>query len=702
MSQLITEQLVVLDQPMGPTKDDVIKALARLVADAGRSDNPEGLADDAFARESKSATGMPGGLAIPHCRSEHVTESTLAFARLSPPIDFGAKDSGADLVFMIAAPASGDQEHMKLLTKLARALVRPDFTSALRNAATASEVVALVSDVVQPEGAVDTASPASSASSAPSRPSEPETPAATPGAHAAPSPDPTGMTIVAVTACPTGIAHTYMAAEALAAAGKAAGVNVVVEPQGSVGAEPLDPAVIASARAAIFATDVGVRNKERFAGLPEIATGVKNGIHDADHLVAAAIAAANDPNAIKVSGTPSTATAGAGASGGAGIGSRLKTAVLTGVSYMIPFVAAGGLLIALGFLFGGYEVADAGPNEGQNVADYVLSNFSLWDLPSASLSPHALFDSAFFLYLGCALFKLGALAFAFLLPALAGYIAFGIADRPGIAPGFTVGAVCIFTGAGFLGALVGGILAGFVALWISQFKIPSWARGLMPVVVIPLFATLIAGGIMLMFLAKPFATLTTELQDALNSMSGTSAVVLGIILGLMMAFDMGGPVNKAAYAFATAGLSVTDSASLQIMAAVVLAGMVPPLALALACALRPHLFNREEQENGKAAWALGASFISEGAIPFAAADPFRVIPAIMLGAAVTGGLAMGAGVELAAPHGGIFVLFAVDGVLWFFISLIAGTIVGGIAVIVAKSIGTPADTEQEKESLSLA
>ena len=364
--------------------------------------------------------------------------------------------------------------------------------------------------------------------------------------------------------------------------------------------------------------------------------------------------------------------------------------MLTGVSYMIPFVAAGGLLIALGFLFGGYEVANSGygPDKDQGLADYVLGNFTLWDLPSGSLSPHAMFDSGFFLYIGCALFKLGALAFAFLVPALAGYIAYGIADRPGIAPGFTVGAVCVFTGAGFIGGLVGGILAGFVALWISRLKIPSWARGLMPVVVIPLFATLIAGGIMLMILGKPLATITTELQDALNSMSGTSAVVLGIILGLMMAFDMGGPVNKAAYAFATAGLSVTEPASLNIMAAVMLAGMVPPLALALAATLRPHLFNREEQENGKAAWALGASFISEGAIPFAAADPFRVIPAIMLGSATTGALAMAFDVQLSAPHGGIFVLFAVDGVFGFFIALIAGTIVGGLAVIAAKSIGT--------------
>jgi len=342
--------------------------------------------------------------------------------------------------------------------------------------------------------------------------------------------------------------------------------------------------------------------------------------------------------------------------------------LLTGVSYMIPFVAAGGLLIALGFLLAGYEIA-----LGTTANDIVLEN-TLTNLPDGGLAQ----------YIGAVLFKLGGLAFGFLVPALAGYIAYAIADRPGIAPGFTAGAIAVFIGAGFLGGLVGGLLAGLAALYISRINVPKWARGLMPVVVIPLGATLVAGGLMFLVLGRPLAALTTSLTDWLNGLSGSSAILLGVILGLMMAFDLGGPVNKAAYAFATAGLSVDNPASLRIMAAVMAAGMVPPLGLALATALRPRLFSAGERENGKAAWLLGASFISEGAIPFAAADPLRVIPASMIGAATTGALVMATGAELSAPHGGIFVSFAIDGVLGFFVALLVGTVISGLAVLALK------------------
>ena len=283
---------------------------------------------------------------------------------------------------------------------------------------------------------------------------------------------------------------------------------------------------------------------------------------------------------------------------------------------------------------------------------------------------------------------LGATAFKFLVPALAGYIAYAIADRPGIAPGFVMGALAVDLGgfglpqSGFLGGIIGGVMAGFVALWISRWKVPPWARGLMPVLLIPLLATLISGFVMIAVLSKPLGKLMEALTDGLNSMSDDPglAILLGVILGLMMAFDMGGPLNKVAYAFATAGLGAAATASgdapeLKVMAAVMLAGMVPPLALALATVVRPGLFSVPERENGKAAWALGASFITEGAIPFAAADPLRVIPSIMLGSAVTGGLAMAMDVTLRAPHGGIFVLFAVGNVIGFLIALVAGVLV---------------------------
>lgn len=695
MADLITTDLVVLDADFGASKDDVITALSERIAAAGRSDDAAGLARDVFAREAKSSTGMPGHFAIPHCRSEHVSVPTLAFARLQPEVDFGAKDGAADLVFMIAAPASGDQVHMKLLTQLARALVRKEFTAALRAAKTKQEIVDLVTEAVQPPAPKPAAAAEPATAAAPAAVAPAATDAAT--APATPAADGEPMTILAVTACPTGIAHTFMAAEALENAGKKAGVNLVVEPQGSVGADKIPASTIAKAKAIIFATDVGVRDKGRFAGLPEISTSVKNGIHEADQLVARAIAAADDPNALRVAGDGGSAEDSAAREGG--WGSKLKNAVLTGVSYMIPFVAAGGLLIALGFLLGGYEVAAGEFGDAkQNLADWVLGQNSLTNLPDGSLSPHALFGSGFTLYLGAALFKLGGLAFNFLVPALAGYIAYALADRPGIAPGFTAGAVAGYTGAGFIGGLIGGILAGYVAAWIARWKVPAFARGLMPVVVIPLLATLIAGGLMLLVLGRPLAWVTTSLQDALSGMTGTSALALGAILGLMMCFDMGGPINKAAYAFAVGGLDPSKPATLKIMAAVMLAGMVPPLALALATAVRPKLFTRAEQENGKAAWLLGASFISEGAIPFAAADPLRVIPSIMLGGAATGAIAMASGVELGAPHGGIFVLFAVKGILMFFVALIVGTLVAAAAVVIAKSVGTKkADAEAEAE-----
>ncbi len=286
---------------------------------------------------------------------------------------------------------------------------------------------------------------------------------------------------------------------------------------------------------------------------------------------------------------------------------------------------------------------------------------------------------------------------------MAGYIAYAIADRPGIAPGFTAGAVAGFTGAGFIGGIIGGLLAGVVALWISSFQVPRFVRGLMPVVIIPLFATLISGGLMILVLGRPLSWLTTQLTDGLSNMSGTYAILLGVVLGLMMCFDLGGPVNKAAYVFATTGLGADPSpANLKIMAAVMLSGMVPPLAMALASTVRPQLFTEPELENGRAAWLLGASFISEGAIPFAAADPLRVIPSMMAGGAVTGALSMAFDVQLRAPHGGIFVLFAVTGVIGFLLALVVGTIVAAACVVALKSMRRSPELTSVETSVPVA
>ncbi len=682
---MITAALVRLDAELGSDKHEVIRALAGIVADAGRTGNAGGLAEDALAREATSSTGLPGGIAIPHCRTEHVDVPTLAFARLQPRTDFGAKDGPADLAFLIAAPAGGDATHLKLLTQLARALVKQDFTDGLRNAQTTDEVVALVSAVVQP---------APEPTSAPA--------ADTPRTAAEPTPS-RRRSIVAVTACPTGIAHTYMAAEALEAAAARAGVDIHVETQGSGGSTPLPSSTIAGADAAIFAADVGVRDRGRFAGKPLVAAGVKRGIDDPDGMIAQALTYADDPAAPRVEGAAGAASAATHSGHQESFGLKARRVLLTGVSYMIPFVAAGGLLIALGFLLGGYKIANTAAVDGAEIkiSEHILANSTLFNLPDPSV--YGLDHNGLLSYLGAVLFVLGGAAFTFLVPALSGYIAYAIADRPGLAPGFTMGWIASSVlNAGFLGGLVGGVLAGLVAHWIASWKVPTWARGLMPVVVIPLFATLISGFVMLAILGRPLTALMTNLSEWLGGMTGTSAVVLGVILGLMMAFDMGGPLNKTAYGFATAGLgavsaTATDAPQLAIMAAVMLAGMVPPLALALATVVRPRLFNEVERENGKAAWALGASFITEGAIPFAAADPLRVVPSIMLGSAVTGALAMSLDVTLRAPHGGVFVLFAVGNILGFLVALLAGVLVAAACVLALKSF-----TESKEEIEELA
>jgi PTS system fructose-specific IIC component len=664
---IINTDLVLLDVDAGGDKQTVIGRLVNRLADAGRTHDTEGLIAAAMAREEQSATGLPGGIAIPHCRSPYVDTASIGFARLNPAVDFGAPDGPADLAFLIAAPEAGGAEHMKLLSSLARALVRKDFVESLRNATTPAEVVELVDGVVN------------------ATPEKPK-PATEPAEEDKP------RTLVAVTACPTGIAHTYMAADSLVAAAKKAGATLHVETQGSSGSTPLDPSTIAGADAVIFATDVGVKDRQRFAGKPVVASGVKRAINEPDKMVAEALAAAADPAAARVQGDASAPAAAASSGGDVGWGTRTRQILLTGVSYMIPFVAAGGLLIALGFFFGGWELGNKPDGGTQSFGNMYALNNSLWDLPPGGFSQ----------YLGAVLFSLGGLAFSFLVPALAGYIAFAIADRPGIAPGFTAGAVAVFVGAGFIGGIVGGLIAGFTALWISKRPVPQWFRGLMPVIIIPLFASLVVGLLMFMLLGRPLAAATTGLTNWLSGMSGTSAVLLGVILGLMMCFDLGGPVNKAAYAFAVAGLTAATTSSFEIMATVMAAGMVPPLAMALATFVRPRLFSEPEKENGRAAVLLGLCFISEGAIPFAAADPFRVIPSMMFGGAITGALCMATGVTSRAPHGGIFVFFAIGHLLWFIIAILVGAVAGMLAVVAAKQFIKPSVVADQSPALAAA
>ncbi|AWZ08595.1 MULTISPECIES: fructose-specific PTS transporter subunit EIIC [unclassified Streptomyces] len=634
-------ELVDLDLS-AESKEGAARALAERMVTLGRVTDLDGFLANVAAREAQMPTGLEGGIGIPHCRSTHVTAPTLAFGRSPSGIDFGAPDGPADLIFLIAAPAGADDAHLSILSTLARRLMRPDFVAALRGATTPEEVAALVA------GEPDAAPPVPN----PVPPAVEERGSGGGAPHAA---EP--FRIVAVTSCPTGIAHTYMAAESLQQAAAEAGIELTVETQGSAGFTKLTPEAIATADAVVFAHDVPVRERARFAGKPTVDVGVKAGINRPAELLQEARDKADRGEVADSARTP-VEEAGEPQDG---YGAKLRTWLMSGVSYMVPFVAAGGLLIALAFAIGGYEI-----NTAPSVAEhFVWTEAASW----AAL-----------------LFQTGGLAFGFLVPVLAGYIAYGMADRPGLVPGFVGGAVALTINAGFLGGLIAGLIAGGTVLAVQKLKIPVALRGIMPVVVLPLIGSAVTAFLMFLVVGKPVASLQQALTDWLSGLSGANAIILGVILGLMMCFDLGGPLNKVAYAFAIGGLATPNEGSLKVMAAVMAAGMVPPLAMALATTVRGRLFSKTERENGKAAWFLGASFISEGAIPFAAADPLRVIPAAMAGGAVTGALSMAFECTLRAPHGGIFVIPLIGNPLLYLIAIAAGTATTAGLVVLLKGM----------------
>ncbi|GHH76532.1 PTS lactose transporter subunit IIC [Kitasatospora indigofera] len=664
--RLITPPLVDLYLAPGE-KAEALRSLAQRLLAEGRITDLDGFLADVAAREARAPTGLGEGIGVPHCRSAHVTRPSLAFGRSARGLDFDAPDGRpADLVFMIAAPDGADEDHLRILAALARRLTDPGFTGALRAATDPTAVAALVNGEDAPAARAPAPAPAAGA--------EPPTgPAAGAEARAdGPADGPAEGSwprLVAVTSCPTGIAHTYLAARALEQAAARAGAEIRVETQGSAGSTPLAPEVIAAADAVILAHDVEVRDRGRFAGKPTVDVGVRAGVHRADELVARAVRAARaaDPAG------PDRVGADARAAGGGPVtgrredhwGSRLRQYLMTGVSYMIPFVAAGGLLIALAFAIGGYEISSA-----------------------ASVVGH--FDWASRQSWAAMLFQAGTAAFGFLVPVLSGYIAYAVADRPALAPGIVGGAISVTVGAGFLGGLVSGLAAGFLVRWMVRRRVPGAVRGIMPVVVIPLVSVAAVGFLMFVVVGSPIASAMSGLTNWLNSLSGTNAILLGVLLGAMMAFDLGGPLNKVAYTFAAGALttagSAPDAGSLKVMAAVMAAGMTPPLGMALATTVRARLFTREERENGKAAWVLGASFITEGAIPFAAADPLRVIPAAIAGSMTAGGLVMAFGSTLRAPHGGIWVLPLIGAPFLYLLAIVAGTLVTALLVLLLKGI----------------
>jgi PTS system fructose-specific IIC component len=458
--------------------------------------------------------------------------------------------------------------------------------------------------------------------------------------------------LVIVTSCPTGIAHSEMAAEALDVAAQERGHTTFVEVQGASGAPPVADHDIASADAVVLAIDAGLRDGDRFAGLPTVQVRTREAIDRAAEVIERAEAAVASAPARTAAPAASAATA-APAEPRESAASRARRHLMTGVSYMLPFVIGGGILIALGFAIGGaVEVTEIDVYENLQV--------------------------------GALFFKIGATAFSMLVPFLAGFIAYSMADRPGIAPGVVGGLLANEIGAGFLGGIVAGVLAGWIVNWLKRIPATGTLKRMLPILVYPVVGTLAVGALMIVVVGEPIAAATTGLENWLNGLSGTNEILLGIIIGGMMAFDMGGPVNKVAYGF---GIAALDAGNFQIMAAIMAAGMTPPLGLALATVVRPALFNESEKRAGEAAWLMGASFITEGAIPFAAADPLRVIPSLMVGSAATASLSLAFNATLQAPHGGVFVVGLIGNALPYLLAIAIGTALTAVMVVLLKSVG---------------
>jgi fructose PTS system EIIBC or EIIC component len=479
------------------------------------------------------------------------------------------------------------------------------------------------------------------------------------------------MRFVAVTTCPTGIAHSEMAAEALETAAREKGHEIQVEVQGASGAPPLAPDVIGAADAVIFAADAAVRERERFEELPAVEVRTREAIDKAGEILDRAVAVATAAPVKATAGAPSGPTAPAepapAATAGPSRGEEVRRWLMTGVSYMIPFVVGGGILIALAFAVGGaVEVTEVS----------VLEDGAIQYPGDLGVS--------FLTWLGAVMLTIGGTAFGMLVPILAGFIAYAMADRPGIAPGIVGGLLANEIGAGFLGGIIAGLLAGLVVNQLKKIPIRGTLQRMMPILVYPIIGTLVVGVIMLLLVGEPVASANDALTGWLEDLSGANQIVLGIILGLMMAFDMGGPVNKVAYFF---GIAALAAGNLEIMAAVMAAGMTPPLGMALATRLRRRLYSQEEREAGDAAWVMGASFITEGAIPFAAADPIRVIPSLMVGSAVTGALSFAFSATLRAPHGGIWVVGLIGNWPLYLLAIAIGTVVTAVLVNVLKSLG---------------
>ena len=613
-------------------KKETLDAMVDLMAKSGKINDVEVYRKGVYAREEESTTGIGEGIAIPHGKCDAVNKPGLAAMVIPNGVDFDSLDGEpVTLLFLIAAPNTKDNVHLDVLSKLSMMLMDEEFTKSLRNARTPEEFLAIIDRADEEKKSVD------------ERLAEPV------------EAKENQVKILAVTSCPTGIAHTYMAAEGIEKAAKAKGCFVKVETRGSGGAKNvLTAQEIADADCIIVAADAQVP-MDRFDGKKVIQRQVSDGISKADELIELAMSG-NAP--VYKSGNAQTAAASTKKNSG-GIGHQLYTQLMNGVSHMLPFVVGGGILIAIAFLIDGLLV------DMNSLDAAARSNFG-------TITPAA------------AMFKqIGGVAFGFMLPILAGFIAMSIADRPGLAVGFVGGAIAASGTSGFLGALAAGFLAGYIVLLLKKIcsKLPDSLEGTKPVLIYPLLGIFMIGVLMTYVVEPPIGALNTLINNGLNGLNGASAILLGALLGGMMSVDMGGPVNKAAYVFGTASIA---AGNYNIMAAVMVGGMVPPIAIALATLIFKNKFTEDERKAGPTNFIMGLSFITEGAIPFAASDPLHVLPACVVGSAVAGALSMAFNCTLMAPHGGIFVFLTVGNPLLYLVSLAVGSAVGCVLLGVLK------------------
>ena len=634
---LAAESINLNGTPAGKT--EALNQCIDLMAKSGKIADVEKYRKGVFAREEEGTTGIGMGIAIPHCKSDAVTKAGLAAMVVKDGVEFESLDgTPAKIIFLIAAPNTEDNVHLQVLSKLSVMLMDEQFTNSLINAGSVDEFLNIIDSAEKAKDEKEAAKEAKAKEPVEVKKDD--------------------VFIVAVTACPTGIAHTYMAAEAIEKKAKELGYQVKVETRGSGGAKNvLTDDEIAKAAGVIVACDTNVPT-DRFDGKKVIECQVSDGINKAEELIKRI--ASGDAPVFKASGKKEASHSSVG--GKESIGHQIYKHLMNGVSHMLPFVVGGGILIAIAFLIDGFSV----------------------DLNSLPADQRANFGT---ITQAAALFKgIGGTAFGFMLPILAGFIAMSIADRPGLAVGFVGGSIAANGTSGFLGALVAGFVAGYIVLLLKKVfsKLPESLDGMKPVLLYPLLGIFLVGVIMQFVVEPPIGALNTAINNGLNGLNGASAVVLGILLGGMMSVDMGGPVNKAAYVFGTASIA---AGNYNIMAAVMIGGMVPPIAIALATIFFKNKFTAEERKAGPTNFIMGLSFITEGAIPFAASDPLHVLPACVVGSAVAGGLSTAFGCTLMAPHGGIFVVPTIGNPLMYLVALVIGSFIAcGLLGLLKKKV----------------